>query len=198
MNAYFNNIKNGIQTVFEGMSISLASFFVHPVTIQYPEDDISSAENLKKTYKGQLGPMPENYRGILDVDLSICTACQLCVKACPIDCIVIDAVKCDKSKVQGTKAEKPAVKTRTCTRFDIHMGKCMFCGLCTLACPTGAIAHTKVFEMNKFQLQDLVLPFVSEDEKEKAIKRDSELKAEAAAAKAAKAAKEAEKTEEEK
>ena len=198
MNAYFNNIKNGIQTVFEGMSISLASFFVHPVTIQYPEDDISSAENLKKTYKGQLGPMPENYRGILDVDLSICTACQLCVKACPIDCIVIDAVKCDKSKVQGTKSEKPAVKTRTCTRFDIHMGKCMFCALCTLACPTGAIFHTKVFEMNKFQLQDLVLPFVSEEEKEKAIQRDSELQAEAAAAKAAKAAKEAEKTEEEK
>ena len=190
MNAYFNNIKNGIQTVFEGMSISMASLFVRPETVQYPEDDITSDAKLRETYKGQLHAMPDNYRGILTVDMSICTACQLCAKACPIDCIAIDAVKCDKSKVQGTKSEKASVKTRTCTRFDIHMGKCMFCALCTFACPTGAITHSKVFEMNTLKLQDLVLPFVSEEEKEQAIKRDVELKAEAAATKAAKAAKE--------
>lgn len=194
MNAYFNNIKNGIQTVFEGMSISLASYFVHPETVQYPEDDISSDAKLKETYKGQLRGMPDNYRGILNVEMSICTACKLCEKACPIDCIKIDAVKCDKSKVQGTKLEKPSVKTRTCTRFDIHMGKCMFCALCVFACPTGALQHTKVFELNTSKLQDLVLPFVTEDEKEKAIIRDEELKKEAAAAKAAKAAKEKEET----
>lgn len=187
MNTYFHNIVNGIQTVFEGMSISLASMFLTPCTVQYPDDDISSDEALAKTYKGQLRAMSDNYRGVLDVDLSICTACTLCVKACPIECIAIDAVKCDKSKVKGTKGEKEAVKTRTPTRFDIHVGKCMFCGLCAQACPTGAVHHTKVFELNKHTLDELVLRFVSEEEKEKAIARDKELAAEAAAKKKAKA-----------
>ena len=184
MNAYFYNIKNGIQTVFEGMSISLGSMFMRPCTIQYPDDDISSDEILLKTYKGHLRGMPDNYRGILSVDTAICTACQLCVKACPIDCIAISAVKCDKSKVQGTKG-KEAVKTRTCTKFDIHAGKCMHCGLCTTACPTGAIRHTTKFELNKLCLEDLVLKFVSKEEREKAIARGKVLAEKAAAQKAA-------------
>ncbi len=186
MNAYFHNIKNGIQTAFEGMSISLASMFVRPCTVQYPEDDISSDDALLKSYKGHLRGMPDNYRGILGVDMSICTACQLCAKACPIDCIAIEAVKCDKTKVRGTKG-KESVKTRTCTRFDIHKGKCMFCGLCTVACPTGAIRHTNQFEMNRHRPEDLVLEFVGRREREKAIARDRGLARIAAAKRAAEA-----------
>ena len=187
MSTYFHNLKNGIQTVFEGMSISLATMFARPCTIQYPDDDIRSEKALQETYRGQLRAISENYRGILNVNMDICTACQLCAKNCPIDCIAIKAVKCDKVKVQGTKG-KEAVKTRTCTRFDIHAGKCMHCGLCAMACPTGAIHHTLAFEMNRHRLEDLVLEFVNEEERERAIARDGELAKEAAAKRAAKAA----------
>ena len=204
MGGYFHNIKNGFQSVFEGMSVTLASMFVRPVTVQYPEVDISSNETISRNYKSTLMGMPDCYRGVLNVDLSLCTSCGLCVKACPIDCIIIDNVKCEKTKltdqegaaVKNRFTQKEALKTRASTRFDINIGKCMFCGLCAIACPTEAIHHTNVFEMNKDNLEDLVARFVSEEEKTAIEAKAKEIEAEAAAKKAAKAAKEAAKEKE--
>jgi len=203
MSAYFENITNGFKSIFEGMSITFAAMFSRTETVQYPEVDITSNESIRKdckgkTYKGTLMGMPDNYRGILNVDLSKCTACGLCMKACPIECIIINSVKCDKDKladadgnpINNRFTQKGAIKTRTSTRFDINAGKCMYCGLCVMACPTEAIVHTKRFEMNTENLNDLVLRFVSDEQKEKAEKKANELEAEAAAKKAAKAAKE--------
>jgi len=141
--------------------------FVRKETVQYPEVDISSNATIAEKYKGSLMGMPENYRGILGVDLSLCTACQICQKTCPIDCIVIDNVKCDKTKlsledgspVLNRFTQKEALKTRTVTRFDINAAKCMYCGLCEKACPTGAIQHTKKFEMNRESQEELILRF---------------------------------------
>lgn len=194
MGGYFENIKSGFQSVFEGMSVTLASMFVRPVTVEYPEVDISSNETIAKNYKSTLMGMPENYRGILDVDLSLCTSCGLCVKACPIECIIIESEKCDKTKLSDSEGnpvlnrftQKEAIKTRASTRFDINNGKCMFCGLCTIACPTKAIIHTNKFEMNQESLDNLVSRFVSDDDKAKIEARAAEIAAEAAAKKAAK------------
>ena len=198
MGGYFQNIKNGFQSVFEGMSVTLATMFVRPVTVQYPEVDISDNETISKGYKGSLMGMPDNYRGVLDLDLSLCTSCGLCVKACPIDCIIIENVKCDKEKLADQAGEpvlnrftqKQAIKTRANTRFDIDKGKCMYCGLCVIACPTKAIFHTKTFEMNRTSLEELVLTFITDEEKERAQARAAEIAKEAAEKKAAKEAKE--------
>src|SRR5947208_14715889 len=46
------------------------------------------------------------------------------------------------------------------TRFDIDMGKCMYCGLCSEPCPTGAIHHTPEFEGADYSLESLVRKFV--------------------------------------
>jgi len=198
MGGYFKNIKNGFQSVFEGLSVTLASMLVRPVTVQYPETDISSNESIARSYKSTLMGMPDNYRGVLDVDLSICTSCGLCVKACPVECIAIETMKCDKTKLEDSKGtpvlnrftQREALKTRASVRFDINIGKCMFCGLCVIACPTRAITHTNVFEMNRHNLGDLVMEFVSEEDKMAAKKRGEEIEKEAAAKKAAKAEKE--------
>jgi len=37
--------------------------------------------------------LPERYRGFLEVDMSICTACQACERACPINVIAIEIEK---------------------------------------------------------------------------------------------------------
>ncbi len=185
MKGYFSQMVSGVSTVFEGMSITLATLFTKTATIEYPDVDVRSDEALRKGgYKGNLRGMPENYRGLLHVDMEICTACMICMRACPIDCIVITNVKCDKRKFNG-KSGKPAVQTRAATRFDIDLGKCMFCGLCSEPCPTGAIHHTTEFHFNKGSLAELVVCFVTPEQAALAQKRAAEIESEEKEKKAA-------------
>ena len=68
----------------------------------------------------------------------------------PIECIEIEIVK---------NAE---TKGRDFTKFDIDIGKCMYCGLCSEVCKTGAIRHTTNFEVSGGRPEDLVMHFVKE------------------------------------
>jgi len=45
-------------------------------------------------------------------------------------------------------------------RFDIDIGKCMYCGLCVEPCPTGSIQHTREFEGAVMHFNNLTLRFV--------------------------------------
>lgn len=135
---YFQNIREAISTIFEGMAITASHFVRKPFTIQYPDRvDVRIQDAL-----------PFRYRGLLDVDLEICTGCLACERACPIDCIVIDA---EKNK---------QTREMTLSRFDIDLAKCMYCGLCSEPCPTGAIHHTPEFEGADYSLESLVRRFV--------------------------------------
>ena len=80
--------------------------------------------------------LPARTRGFLEVDTAICTACKLCERACPIECIQI---LLDKREIDGKKV-------RGMTAFDIDMNKCMYCGLCVEPCPTGSVRMSTEFE----------------------------------------------------
>jgi formate hydrogenlyase subunit 6/NADH:ubiquinone oxidoreductase subunit I len=137
---YLRNIFDTAATTLEGMAVTFSHFVRKPSTVQYPDRlDIRVQDTL-----------PFRYRGILEVDMEICTACLACERACPIDCIVIDAKK-DKQ-----------TKAMVMTRFDIDIAKCMYCGLCSEPCPTGAIHHTPEFEGADFSLESMVRHFVKE------------------------------------
>jgi formate hydrogenlyase subunit 6/NADH:ubiquinone oxidoreductase subunit I len=138
MTGYLSNITNAFATTFEALSVTFSHLFRKPYTVQYPD---RLAVRVQDT-------LPYRYRGILEVDLEICTGCLACERACPIDCIVIDAVK-DK-----------ATKEMILRRFDIDIAKCMFCGLCSEPCPTGSIHHTREFEGADYSLESLVKRFV--------------------------------------
>jgi NAD(P)H-quinone oxidoreductase subunit I len=135
---YFKNIKDAVTTIFEGMTVTFSHLVRKPYTIQYPD---RVPVRIQDT-------LPFRYRGILEVDLEICTGCLACERACPIDCIVIDAPKDQKTKEM------------LLTRFDIDIAKCMYCGLCSEVCPTGSIHHTTEFEGADFSLESMIRHFV--------------------------------------
>ena len=138
--SYLGNIIDTAATVFEGLTVTFSHFVRKPFTVQYPDRMPVRVQDT----------LPFRYRGILEVDLEICTGCLACERACPIDCIVIDAKK------------DPKTKAMLLTRFDIDLAKCMYCGLCSEPCPTGSIHHTPEFEGSDYSLESLVRRFVKE------------------------------------
>ncbi len=139
---YFQNIKEATTSIFEGLTITLSHMVRKPVTLQYPD----------KTPRPITDLIPERSRSWLRVEMDTCTACLNCEKACPIDCIKITTIK-----------EEGA--GRVMTGFDIDMAKCMYCGLCTDPCPTGAIHFIPEFERSTYSLDQMVERFIPENEK---------------------------------
>jgi NADH-quinone oxidoreductase subunit I len=140
LDAYVKNVRDTAKSFWEGMSVTLSYMFRKPMTTQYPD---RVAVPVRDT-------IPARYRGFLEVDMDICTACMACERACPIEVINIDTVKGD-----GKTKPKLAME-----RFDIDIGKCMYCGLCVEPCPTGAIQHTREFEGSVMHFDNLTLRFV--------------------------------------
>jgi len=138
--SYFNHIKDAVTSIFEGMAVTASHFIRKPYTVQYPDRMPVRVQDT----------LPFRYRGILEVDLEICTGCLACERACPIDCIVIVA---EKDKV---------TKQMMLSQFDIDIAKCMYCGLCSEPCPTGSIHHTTEFEGADFSLESLIRRFIKD------------------------------------
>ena len=152
---YFSPIKTAVTSIMGGMAVTASYLFKAPTTVQYPDRLPAGHDHMDSL-------IPDRYRGMLEVDIDICTACLACEVACPIDCIEIDTMK-------------NADGVRVMTRFDIDMAKCMYCGLCSEPCPvdvepadTGlgpdafvhCIRHTKEFEWAHRDLDTFILSFV--------------------------------------
>lgn len=138
---YIKSISTAATTILEGMAVTFSHLFREPITVQYPD----------KTDRPVSEMLPPRYRGFLEVQMDICTGCKRCERACPIECIAIDLVK------------DAATKKQAMSRFDIDMGKCMYCGLCVEACreeSTGAIRHTREFEGAGPTLDHLTFRFI--------------------------------------
>lgn len=68
--------------------------------------------------------------GEVEFDYDKCTACSICVEACPADSILFE----DK---------RPRLKPK-------ETNECMACGDCVAICPEGAIRLTKSYHFTKY------------------------------------------------
>jgi NADH-quinone oxidoreductase subunit I len=145
--AYFSNIWATCKSVAIGMRITLKYLFSKTATVQYPYEKIAFAPR---------------YRGIHEFEADKCIACDLCAKACPVDCIYID-------KSAPRKIDKATGKVDTSggelLRYAIDYQKCMFCALCTEPCPTACIHMGKNHDMSSFSREAMVVEFTELDKK---------------------------------
>lgn len=166
------------QKSFRNKPDSIGSF-----TVQYPE------EKLKIPERFRVLPVLIYEQDNGDVR---CTACGICAKVCPPQCIWI---------VQTKYEAKPKPKV---TEFFIDMDICMNCGFCSEFCPFDAIKMDHQFELSNYErkkshvynLQDLLVSteYYSQTHprswaKELAVKEEEEKKKKAKEAAAAVAAK---------
>ena len=126
--AYFRNIYDTVRTIAIGMRITLKYCFARTITLQYPD----------------MGPaIQPRYRGFHWFEAEKCIACDQCAKACPVDCISLQAAEDEHGR-------------RYPEFFRINFSRCIFCGFCEEACPTYAIQLTPDFEMGEYVRQNLV------------------------------------------
>jgi formate hydrogenlyase subunit 6/NADH:ubiquinone oxidoreductase subunit I len=170
---YFANIGEAIITIAKGMAITLRTFFKTPETIQYPDVDVLDPK--MPGYHGHLKAVSERYRGFLTIETNSCIVDQACARVCPVDCIQMEGEKGPKTKAPSLiPGGKEMPKTRYLTRFDIHLGRCMYCGLCVEACPVGAIHFTREFRGATGNYKDLIRRCIPEEEAERVRKMAQE------------------------
>jgi NADH-quinone oxidoreductase subunit I len=142
---YFRNIWLSLKTIAIGMKITLKYMFAKSVTIHYPYERIAFAPR---------------YRGIHEFEADKCIACDMCAKACPVDCIHID--KSGSRKIDK-KTGKVDTKGGELLRFAIDYQKCMFCALCTEPCPTDCIHMGKNHDLSSYSRQEMIVEFAEID-----------------------------------
>jgi NADH-quinone oxidoreductase chain I len=129
---YFGNIADALVTTVKGMAVTGRHFTSEPpITVQYPRDRLA---------------VPPSYRGVHILEQQKCIDCKLCAKACPVDCIEIEAVH------HGRILEWQ--------KFTIDYKKCIFCEFCIPPCPKDCIHMTSEYEMasgdNDSMIEDLL------------------------------------------
>ena len=163
VNEYFKNVWDTVKSTAIGMRITGKYLMQKPITVQYPDERM---------------PIPDRYRGIHYLEQEKCINCLACARACPIDCIEMDAVR------HGKELEW--------VKFTLDYQKCMFCELCVYPCPKDCIHMGTEFALvttDRSELNHDLLSFKGMDRAAKIRMKEAEVKkAEKEAAKAAKAA----------
>ena len=157
-----------LKSIFTGMGVTIRHFFKPAVTELYPEEKVE---------------LPKGARAKLYVNIDDCIGCNLCARACPVNCIDIETVLAT-SDVDLGKTSTGNPKRFWLTQFDIDMAKCMYCDLCTFPCPTDCIYMVPEYEYSEFDRTNLIYHFSDltpekvDEVKEKAEKEAEEKKKE--------------------
>ncbi|MBI5631579.1 MAG: NADH-quinone oxidoreductase subunit I [Elusimicrobia bacterium] len=155
MIGYFKDVFSGAWAITQGLLVTLRYLFKPSVTVHYPDE--------------KLVPF-EKFRGVLLFDPETCISCNLCVKACPSNCIALENATNPETKKKIAKVDW----------YSIDFGKCNFCRLCEESCPTKpkSVWHALDYELVFNKRDEMVrcwkagFPIIGKyfDRKEKAFK----------------------------
>lgn len=135
-----NRTYHGIKGLLSGMALTLGYFlrFDKVITQQYPEN--RKELKLPRRSRSRVELIQEPDSGIYK-----CTACGLCVRACPNNSIQVDRSR--DPQTQKTKLDK----------FVYHFERCTVCGLCVDACRSDALRMGSDFETAVYDSSQLTV-----------------------------------------
>lgn len=110
------------------MLVTFKHMFKEAFTVQYPEERRE---------------IPERSRGLHVYDGEKCIGCKMCARACPNKCIDLEVSTTEEGK-------------KVIDKFEIYIGRCMFCGLCVDNCIKGGLSMTPRYEFSDTSRKSLV------------------------------------------
>lgn len=140
---YFYNIWASVRSIGTGMGLTLKRLFLPGITVEYPFETLDF----------------DGFRGKLVNYTADCISCNKCVVACPVDCISLTARDREDFDPQKHKASTGHPLRLELTSYDIDMNKCMYCNLCTEACPTDCLIMTDDIEYSTDERDDMTIAF---------------------------------------
>ncbi len=131
---------HGIRGLLSGMAITLYYFlrFDKVITQQYPEN--RKQLKLPPRARSRIELIKDTESGAYK-----CTACGLCVRACPNNSITVERTR--DPQTQKAKLDK----------FIYHFERCTMCGLCVDACRSDALRMGQDFETAVYDSAELTV-----------------------------------------
>lgn len=150
-----------------GLQITGRNFRQKQVTVHYPRQVVETAD--LESYRGPISlvPNPRNPKK------AKCTACMICVAACPSSCITVVKAPApvitpeqekafQEAEARGEEVNRPAAP-REAVVWVNDFSLCSLCGLCVESCPTKCITFSNdiytVRTSREGFLHDLLAPF---------------------------------------
>ena len=134
MRTFLAEVYKALKSAILGLKVTGKNMVTPAITVQYPDERLD---------------LPIGYRGIpvllSDAEGNLkCVSCELCARACPVECI----------EIQSHREEGKKIKVLDVYNLDATW--CMYCGLCVEACPFDALAMSDQYELADYDLKNLV------------------------------------------